>query len=152
VAIVDVTGAQLGAALDARAGVVTPNLAEAEGLLHGRADETVEAGDPVEVRERAREAACELVARGARRAIVTAGAAGAAVADGEAVGWLDAPRVARVRNPVGAGDALVGGLAVALERGEPFGPAAAFGMAVAAASVETEKAGTLEAARVEQLS
>jgi fructose-1-phosphate kinase PfkB-like protein len=54
VAIVDVTGAQLRAALDAGASVVTPNLAEAEGLLHGRADETVEAGEAVEVRERAR--------------------------------------------------------------------------------------------------
>ncbi|HEX2103342.1 MAG TPA: PfkB family carbohydrate kinase [Solirubrobacteraceae bacterium] len=147
VAIVDVTGAQLGAALEARAAVVTPNLAEAEGLLHGRADETVEAGDPAEVRRRARDAARELVARGARRAIVTAAAAGAAVADGPSVGWLDAPRVACVRNPVGAGDALVGGLAVALERDEPFAAAAAFGVAVAAASVETEKAGTLDAAR-----
>jgi fructose-1-phosphate kinase PfkB-like protein len=56
-----------------------------------------------------------------------------------------------VRNPVGAGDALVGGLAVALERGDPFGWAAAFGVAVAAASVETEKAGTLDAVRAEEL-
>jgi 1-phosphofructokinase family hexose kinase len=146
-AIVDVTGEQLRAALEARAGVVTPNLAEAEGLLHGRADETVETGAPAEVRVRAREAARELVSRGARRAIVTAAAAGAAVADGPAVGWLDAPRVGHVRNPVGAGDSLVGGLAVALERGEPFGAAAAFAVAVAAASVETETAGTLDAAR-----
>jgi len=151
VAIVDVTGAQLGAALEVGAGVVTPNLAEAEGLLHGRADETVEAGDPLEVRDRARAAARELVARGARRAIVTAAAAGAAVADGSSVGWLEAPRVAQVRNPVGAGDSLVGGLGVALERGEPFGAAAVFGVAVAAASVETETAGTVDAARASGL-
>jgi 1-phosphofructokinase family hexose kinase len=150
IAIVDVTGGQLAAALEARAGVVTPNLAEAEGLLHGRADETVEAGDAAEVRERAQAAAAELVARGARRAIVTAAAAGAAVADGPDVAWLAAPR-AEVRNPVGAGDALVGGLAVALERGEPFGRAAALGVATAAASVETERAGTLDAMRAEVL-
>jgi 1-phosphofructokinase family hexose kinase len=150
VGIVDVTGEQLGEAVAAQAGVVTPNLAEAEGLLHGRADETVEAGDPVEVRSRACAAAAELVARGAHRAIVTAAAAGAAVADRSSVAWLDAPR-ATVRNPVGAGDALVGGLAVALERGDPFGWAAAFGVAVAAASVETEKAGTLDAVRAEEL-
>jgi 1-phosphofructokinase family hexose kinase len=149
VAIVDVTGGQLEAAVQAGA-LVTPNVAEAEGLLHGRADETVEAGDPVEVRERASAAASDLVARGAARAIVTAAAAGAAVADGSAVVWLDAPR-AEVRNPVGAGDALVGGVAVALERGEPFARAAAFGVAVAAASVETERAGTLVAARAEEL-
>ena len=36
----------------AGADVVTPNLAEAEGLLHGRADETVEAGDPRRARAR----------------------------------------------------------------------------------------------------
>src|SRR6185312_4395600 len=85
IGIVDVTGEQLGAAVAAGAGVVTPNLPEAEGLLHGRADETVEAGDPAEVRARAERAAAELVAGGARRAIVTAGAAGAALADGEGV-------------------------------------------------------------------
>ena len=52
-AVVDVGGSQLAAAVEAGADVVTPNLAEAEGLLHGRADETVEAGDPAVVRERA---------------------------------------------------------------------------------------------------
>ena len=52
-AIVDVGGEQLAAALAAGADVVTPNLAEAEGLLHGRADETVDAGDVAVVRERA---------------------------------------------------------------------------------------------------
>jgi 1-phosphofructokinase family hexose kinase len=151
VAIVDVAaGTQLGAALEAGAAIVTPNLAEAEGLLHGRADETVEAGDPPVVRARAEEAARALVARGAGRAVVTAAAAGAAVADAGSVAWLDARR-ATVRNPVGAGDALVGGLAVALERGEDFAAAAAFAVAVAAASVETEKAGTLEGARASEL-
>jgi 1-phosphofructokinase family hexose kinase len=150
IAIVDVTGDRLGAAVDAGAGVVTPNLAEAEGLLHGRVDETVEAGDPTEVRERARAAAADLVARGARRAVVTAGSAGAAVSDGERVGWLDAPRVT-VRNPVGAGDALVGGLGVALEAGAPFARAVALGVAAAAASVETAKAGALDSARAAAL-
>src|SRR5919199_5375188 len=107
-AIVDVTGERLGAAVAGGAAIVTPNLAEAEGLLHGRADETVEAGDPDEVRGRACEAAAALVERGARGAIVTAGAAGAAVAErGGRPAWIAAPRVA-VRNPVGAGDALVG--------------------------------------------
>ena len=44
VAVVDVGGEQLAAAVAAGADVVTPNLAEAEGLLHGRADETVDDG------------------------------------------------------------------------------------------------------------
>ena len=96
-AVVDVGGEQLAAALAAGADVVTPNLAEAEGLLHGRADETVEAGDPVVVRERALAAARALVERGARRAVVTAAAAGAAVADGAEAWWL--------RGAVGGGGA-----------------------------------------------
>ena len=84
-AIVDGSGPLLDAALRSRPAVACPNLAEAEGLLHGRADETVEVGDPSEVRLRAARAAAELVRCGARAAVVTAGAAGAAVADGTTV-------------------------------------------------------------------
>ena len=150
-ALVDANGPPLAAALGARPDIVTPNLAEAEGLLLGRADETVEAGDPAEVRQRAAAAAAGLVARGARAAIVTAGAAGAAVlVEGSEPRWHAAPRV-EVRNPIGAGDALVGGLCVGLERGEPFENAVALGLATAAASVETAKAGAIDAARAEQL-
>jgi 1-phosphofructokinase family hexose kinase len=148
--IVDVSGPALGAALESRPHIVCPNLAEAEGLLHGRADETVDAGDPSTVRLRAREAAAELVRRGARAAVVTAGAAGAAVADGTAVSWHPAPAVT-VRNPIGAGDALVGGLAAALERGEALEAAVSAGVATAAASVETATAGEIDPARAAEL-
>jgi 1-phosphofructokinase family hexose kinase len=150
-AVVDVGGQQLAAALAAGASVVTPNLAEAEGLLHGRADETVETGDPAVVRERALAAARALVERGARRAVVTAAAAGAAVADGAEAWWVAGLSVISVRNPIGAGDALVGGLALALERGEPFAEAVAAGMACGAASVETDVAGVVVPARVAEL-
>jgi 1-phosphofructokinase family hexose kinase len=149
--IVDVAGGQLGAALEAGADVVTPNLAEAEGLLLGRANETVEAGDIDVVRSRAGAAARELVARGARHAVVTAAAAGAAIACADGAQWLVAPRVAAVRNPIGAGDALVGGVALALERGEAFARAASFGVACGAASVETDTAGVVVTDRVAEL-
>ena len=56
-----------------------------------------------------------------------------------------------VRNPIGAGDALVGGLALALERGEPFAAAVSAGMACGAASVETDVAGVVVPARVAEL-
>ncbi|MEN3282289.1 MAG: 1-phosphofructokinase [Solirubrobacteraceae bacterium] len=150
-AVVDVGGAPLAAALAAGADVVTPNLAEAEGLLHGRADETVEAGDVEVVRARGLDAARALVARGARRAVVTAAEAGAAVADGDEAWWVAAPPVGEVVNPIGAGDALVGGLALALERGEPFAAAVAAGMATGAASVETDVAGVVVPSRVAEL-
>jgi 1-phosphofructokinase family hexose kinase len=151
VAVVDVGGEQLAAAVAAGADVVTPNLAEAEGLLHGRADETVEAGDVAVVRQRALAAARALVERGAARAVVTAAEAGAAVADGWMARWLAAPVVSAVRNPIGAGDALMGGLALALERGEPFAGAVGIGMACGAASVETDVAGVVVPARVAEL-
>jgi 1-phosphofructokinase family hexose kinase len=151
VAVVDVGGDQLAAAVAAGADVVTPNLAEAEGLLHGRTDETVDAGGPAVVRERATAAARALVERGAARAVVTAAEAGAAVADGWMARWVAAPVVAEVRNPIGAGDALVGGLALALERGAEFSAAVAAGMACGAASVETDVAGVVVPARVAEL-
>lgn len=149
-ALVDAGGPALAAALESAPQVVLPNLAEAEGLLHGRRDETVDAGDPTEVRRRAATAAAELVRRGAVAAVVTAGAAGAAVADKASVMWHVAPRVA-VRNPVGAGDSLAGGLAVGLERREPFARAVCLGLATAAASVETDGAGEIDPARAAQL-
>jgi 1-phosphofructokinase family hexose kinase len=148
--IVDVSGPALGAALQSAPAIVCPNLAEAEGLLRGRADETVEAGDPSAVRQRAADAAAELVRRGARAAVVTAGAAGAAVAEGEAINWYRAHEVT-VRNPIGAGDALVGGLAAALERGEPLDRAVRAGLATAAASVETATAGEIDPVRANEL-
>ena len=149
-AIVDGSGPLLDAALRSRPAVACPNLSEAEGLLHGRADETVEVGDPSEVRLRAARAAAELVRCGARAAVVTAGAAGAAVADGTTVRWHPAHAVT-VRNPIGAGDALVGGLATALERGETLEDAVRAGIATAAASVETDTGGEIAPARATEL-
>ena len=149
-AIVDAGGDLLAEALERSPDVVAPNLPEAEGLLSGRPDETVRAGDPGDVRARAAAAAAALVRRGARAAVVTAAEAGAAKAAGETVTWHAAPAV-RVRNPIGAGDALVGGLARALERGEPLEDAIAAGIATAAASVETAKAGAFDPVRAAEL-
>jgi fructose-1-phosphate kinase PfkB-like protein len=72
------------------------------------------------------------------------------VADGAELRWLPSPSLA-VDNPIGAGDAVVGGLGVALERGEPFGRAAELGLAAGAASVETATAGRLDARRASAL-
>jgi fructose-1-phosphate kinase PfkB-like protein len=102
------------------------------------------------VRARAADAAAELVRRGARAAVVTAGAAGAAVAEGTALSWHPAHAVA-VRNPIGAGDALVGGLAAAVERGETLQAAVSAGIATAASSVETATAGEISAERAAEL-
>ena len=130
--------------------LVTPNLAEAEAALgHGDGAEPVDV--PPDARPRAEAAAAALCAGGARAAVVTAAAAGAALATAAGdTTWLPAPAVA-VRNPIGAGDALLAGLAAALERGEPLPRAARAGMAAAGACVEDERAGRLDAARAAAL-
>jgi 1-phosphofructokinase family hexose kinase len=146
--VVDAAGAALAAALHAYPDVVVPNLGEAEGVLHGRTDEAVDAVP--DARPRAEQAARELVRRGAEAAVVTAAAAGAAVAwDHEPV-WIDAPHV-RVVNPIGAGDVLTAALAAALERGVPLVDAVREAVAAASAAVEHPVAGRFDPARMRAL-
>jgi 1-phosphofructokinase family hexose kinase len=147
-AIVDTNPAALGAALEAAPDVVTPNLAEAEGLLHGRADESVETAP--DAPDHAVAAAQALVARGAVAAVVTAAAAGAAVATATQRAFVHAPH-AEVRNPIGAGDVLTSALAAAIERGEEVVGAVRGAVAAAAAGVEAPTAGVLDPARMREL-
>jgi 1-phosphofructokinase family hexose kinase len=167
--VVDAAGVTLVRALAAGVDVVCPNVAEAEealGAVSGAAPLTTAddarrraqaaAAAPVttaeNARPRAEAAAVALVGRGPRAALVTADAAGAALAEGDgATVWLPAPRIECVRNPVGAGDVLASALAAALERGEPLPEAARHGVAAAAASVESPKAGELDPARAAEL-
>jgi 1-phosphofructokinase family hexose kinase len=144
--VVDANGPALRAALGHGVDVVTPNLGEAEGLLHGRADESVEASP--DARPRSEAAALALVDAGARAAIVTAAAAGAAVAVGDEATWVPAPRVDVVRNPIGAGDVLTAAVAAAVEEGVHVVEAARRGVAAAAASVEAPLAGDLVVERM----
>ncbi|MDA0163925.1 PfkB family carbohydrate kinase [Solirubrobacter ginsenosidimutans] len=146
--VVDAAGGALAACLSAYPDVVVPNLGEAEGVLFGRVDEAVDAAP--DARPRAERAALELVRRGAEAAVVTAAAAGAAVAwDGEPV-WIEAPRV-HVVNPIGAGDVLTAALAAALERGVALVEAVREGVAAASAAVEHPVAGRFDPARMRAL-
>ena len=167
--VVDAAGTTLARALEAHPDVVCPNIVEAEEALGAVRAQPVRSSSGAEPRapgavrahpvrssagaeDRALVVAAALVARGAKGAIVTADAAGAAVAssDGERA-WLPAPRITEVRNPIGAGDVLASALAAALERGEPLLEAARRGVAAAAASVEWPTAGELDAARADEL-
>jgi 1-phosphofructokinase family hexose kinase len=148
--IVDGSGSALAGALAARPDLICPNEGEAEAALAG-GDHGPDAVDAApDSRPHALAAAAALAQRGPRAVIVTAAAAGAAFARADEILWLAAPRVT-VRNPVGAGDALVAGLAVALERGVPLLEAARAGMAAAAAGVEDERPGMLDPARAAEL-
>ena len=144
--IVDAAGPSLAAVLPAHPDVVSPNLSEAESLLHGPSVEGVEP-DGAGIQRRAADAARGLVARGARRAIVSAGSHGAAFSDAGQTVFCPAPPVIVV-SPIGAGDSLVGGLVHALEDGQDWPAAVGYAVAVASASCEQELAGGLDAARV----
>jgi 1-phosphofructokinase family hexose kinase len=147
--LVDASGTLLGAALAGAPDVVTPNLAEARTLLDGAVAEGVEV-EADRARDLALDAAAALRGRGAAAAVVTAGAAGVAVAHEGGVAWLPAP-VVTVVNPIGAGDAFAAGLAVGLARGEPLLDAAVLGVATGSASVEEGLAGALRPGRAAEL-
>jgi 1-phosphofructokinase family hexose kinase len=148
-AVVDAAGSTLLRALDAAPDLVTPNLVEAEGALGLGGGASVASGP--DARPRALEAAEALLRQGARAAVVTADAAGAAVCFEGGAEWVPAPRVAEVRNPIGAGDVLLSALAGALERGEALLDAVRAGVAAASASVEHPTGGMLDPERARDL-
>ncbi len=148
-AYVDAAPAVLAATLPSGPDLVSPNVGEVEALLLGRADEHVEEeGD--DLADRCTTAARELHARGARRAVVTAGSHGAALSTAEGTWWIDAVRVP-VANPIGAGDSFLAGTAHALAGGARDVDAVRHGMAVAAAAVQHERGGMLDATLVDGL-
>jgi 1-phosphofructokinase family hexose kinase len=168
--IVDAARSALAGALAAGPDLVTPNLAEAEAVLAGptervgraeRAERAVELVDDAadDVLARAAAAAEGLVGAGARRAAVTAGAAGVVLAlpTGSAqhhaaveVVTVAAPTV-DVVSPVGAGDSFVAGVVHGRARGEDWVDAVRRGVATASASCEQLRAGGVDVARAEEL-
>jgi 1-phosphofructokinase family hexose kinase len=152
--VVDTAREALAQALAAGPDFVTPNLAEANGVLSGgvfsgQAHEPVDETGPQTARHAcaAVRALCE---RGARSAAVTAGAAGTAFGDARDAHWLPTLPV-RVVNPIGAGDSFVGGLVQALEAGRDPTDAVTFAVATATASVEQELAGGVDPHRARQI-
>lgn len=148
-ALVDAAPAPLKAALAEQPDLVSPNLAEAEGLFLGIDVEPVDESGPV-IPPRALHAAKSLHDLGARIAVVTAGRMGAGLCSEAGCWWLDAPSV-HVRSPIGAGDSFIGAAAVAMESGAPDIEIALQGIAVASASCESLSAGCLDYRRAVEL-
>lgn len=145
--VLDAAGLWLAGGVSAGPDVATPNLAEAEALLHG-GGEAVDAGD--EAPERALRSAAALHTRGVGIAVVTAGDAGAAAVSPQGAWWVSAPAVA-ARNPVGAGDAFTAALTLALTEGRSLTSALSAAVATAAASVESDLGGAVDADRAREL-
>ncbi len=157
--VVDATGPVLSAAIQAGPGLVKPNLAEAEAVVRSltgdvgpAADAEAESVDEQEpdVPERCVAAAEALVAAGAQAALVSGGRHGAALRGDRSSWWFNAPKVAAV-NPIGAGDALVAGVVVALERGESLVEAVRHGIASATDSVRRARPAEVDAGAVASL-
>jgi 1-phosphofructokinase family hexose kinase len=148
-AIVDTAPPALRAALPSGPDLVTPNLEEAEAAISGDSGHVLHSTGP-DLAERAEAAARTLVALGARRAAVTAGELGVALAQGSSVTWVPTVPI-EVVSAVGAGDSFVAGLAIGLLDGADWFGAATRGVATATASCEQVRAGGVDPDRVEEL-
>jgi tagatose 6-phosphate kinase len=126
-------------------------LAEGPELVKLNADEAGEIrGIPVADPASALDAARIIRAAGARTVVVTLGTAGAVVASADGEARLVPPE-ARGPYSVGSGDAVLGGLAVGWQRGQPFVDAARLGLAAGIANAHVPGAGRLDRAKADGL-
>ena len=99
----------------------------------------------------ARAAVAALVAAGAQWAMVSIGAHGSLLGDGKSLYRIVPPTI-EAKNPIGSGDSLAAGFAVAhAVRGLSVPEAAAYGTACAAANALTATSGVLRVEDVERL-
>jgi 1-phosphofructokinase family hexose kinase len=111
-AILDTSGEAYRLGCNAKPFLITPNLAEVTELT-GEAEAI---------------AAVRILQQQNLQAIVTLGSEGALLVDESGVTQATPPSI-EPRNPIGAGDALVGGVAFALNQGQPLREAVSIGVA-----------------------
>ncbi len=138
--LLDTSGAALCLGCEARPFLVKPNAEEAAAF----------AGHPVDTPDAARNAANAFLERGITHVALSLGAAGLLLVTRESTAIAIPPDVP-VKNVTGAGDALLAGLAYALERNLPLGEQARWGVAAGTASAMHEGVGVVTRASVEQL-
>jgi len=139
-ALLDTSGEPLRLGCEAAPHLVKPNLTEAQEAT-GRAiaydDDTLDA-------------AGFFLRQGVELVALSLDADGLLLASEQRAILAKPPRV-QVRNPVGAGDVLLAGIAWALERGEPLEEMAKWGVACGTASAAREGVGVIACAEVEAL-
>jgi tagatose 6-phosphate kinase len=138
--IVDAQGAALTEALKARPGLVKPNRPELAATV----------GAPLDSEDAVKSALEQLCARGAQRAVVTAGKDPSLACDGRHFWRVISPRLKAV-NPIGSGDAFTAGLVNRLLRGDDLGEACRWAAATGAANALTLMAGEVRREDVERL-
>ena len=139
----DTRGDALARTIDAHPDLVKINAHEAGQLLDRSISSIDEAHDAaVAIHRRAGDSGHAAVITMGEQGIVAIDSAGTA---------RHARTEARGRYPVGSGDALLAGLLVALERGDPWPDAIAIALGAAAANAESPGAGHLDQARAREL-
>ncbi len=121
--ILDTSGAALVQGCGERPFLIKPNDSEASGL----------SGLPIASPQDAVAAAQKIQQLGPQNVIISLGKAGAIFYDRQAA-WLAASPVIEERNPIGAGDSMVGGLVYGLSQGKPVAEALGWGIACGAAT------------------
>ncbi len=125
--VLDACGDALLLGIQARPFLIKPNLPEMEAV----------AGRELRTLRSIRDAALELVGAGAQHVVVSMGKYGALLTDGKQTLFSPAVTV-DAKSTVGAGDAMLAGMLMGLEKGESMMRAFRCGMAAGAASVMTE--------------
>lgn len=138
--VLDSQGEALLAALSERPALAKLNVRELETTLGARANE------PAGIVAGAR----RLLSIGAACVVVTHGRRGAWLVSGDGCWRFRSPAVP-VCNPVGSGDAMTAGIALALARGRSMHDAARLGVACGAANAMTTEAGTVRLSDVRRL-
>ena len=135
VAVLDTTGEALRLGCAEKPYLIKPNGEETQALT----------GMPVETPKQVARAAAELRKMGAENVVISLGKSGALLQTVEA-NWMVYPPMIKEKNPIGAGDSMVGGLVWALEQGNPLHEALSWGVAsgAAAASLSGTEVGSLE--------
>jgi len=140
ITILDTTGESLRLGCEAKPFLVKPNAEEACRLT----------GLPVENTSQVALAANEIRKMGAQNVVISLGKKGALLqtADGD---WLvHSPRI-KEKNPIGAGDSMVGGLVWALAQGHPLKESLGWGAASGAATASMSGTEVGSRALIEEL-
>ena len=126
--VLDTSGAALAAGVAAAPFLVKPNRNELAALTGGSVDDVADV----------REAAHRLIETHGVGAVVVSLGAGGALACATDGDWRAVAPPVRVRSAVGAGDSMVAGMVVALQRGDSLAAALRWGVAAGTAAVLTE--------------
>jgi 6-phosphofructokinase 2 len=139
--IIDSSGEEFRQGVDAGVFLVKPNMRE---LGHLAGEEIRDEAHQIQVSQ-------QLIDEGkAEVVVVSLGAAGALLVTADRVENVRAPTV-NIQSKIGAGDTMVGGIVLALERGKSIREAAYFGVAAGSAAVMTPGTDLCQKEDVERL-